>query len=263
MVPAWSAARRPPLSRAAHRIRETSLPPLLSLRPSSRRHARRSYTLDARDAEAEYFPSEENQWTCVFTGSADGDVDHASPAAQRELAALARATRALADENAARGGDVVFSGWWDTFEASRADADGAAGADAFRDDLLAFTAQHRGHLRWVWREPTRGAVDAAPTLAATQACFAWRRTWDVREEIRWMRGARARVKAAAPSLRARVYTKYFYSLEILAVVVPETARSLALVCVVVVACVAPALRSLRLGALVLLTMGLILSLIHI
>ena len=201
-----------------------------------------SYIHTNREIMHEYFPwiMEEN-WTCVQTKKADYSLY------QQELLDLEK----FACGEASR--DQCFA-WYsllrlyvstkyindqDKFN-SLFDSEGMLHRDDFYRELKEFS-----------RDETIGgrsttdqfvSWESEEQLVGSQMCFLWKREYNIPQEIDWMVRKRKEVKEIAPGLNPSLFTKYFYSIEALSTIVPDTLRNFSiisgvvlLVCLIVLA----------------------------
>ncbi|GMH96973.1 hypothetical protein TrVE_jg4543 [Triparma verrucosa] len=123
--------------------------------------------------------------------------------------------------------------------------------DYFYDELEAFSHDDTmggssitySFLRWESKEQIIGSKN----------CFMWKREYNVPVEIQWMIKTRNELKEIAPNLDAKLYTRYFFSIEPLATIVPDTMKNFAFISSVVVLVCLVVLANVRATVLVLMS----------
>ena len=88
-------------------------------------------------------------------------------------------------------------------------------------------------------------------ISGSQICFMWKREYNVPAEIQWMIASRKKVKEIAPIYDPGVFSKYFFSIEPLARIVPDTLRNFTFISTVVVLVCLLVLANIKATALVL------------
>ncbi|GMH53023.1 hypothetical protein TL16_g01360 [Triparma laevis f. inornata] len=214
-----------------------------------------SYVHRGREIMHDYFPwiMEEN-WVCVQLQAKDIDYS----AYQKELLEIEE----LACDQSSR--DQCFT-WYKPFrlyvQAKYSsdpdklqeifDENEYLRRDYFYDELEEFSHDHTiggasaawQFLRWESKEQ----------LIGSRTCFMWSREYNVPVEIQWMIKIREAAWNISPELEPRIYTRYFFSIEPLSTIVPDTMKNFAFISSVVVIVCLVVLANVRATLLVLLS----------
>ena len=215
-----------------------------------------SYIHEAREVMHDYFPwILEETYTCVqIKGGGDGEpFDYSTEEHQRMLEELEDFTC----ENAAR--DQCFA-WYSLFRfyvaAKHRDDITAALTDSghvhpsiFYEELAAFAEDETmggrdiadQYIRFKTREELHGSM----------FCFMWVQDYDVAREIEWMLATRKTLLEIAPAATPAIFTGYFFAIEPLASIVPDTLRNFAVILTVVAAITLLVLANVKATLLVL------------
>jgi predicted RND superfamily exporter protein len=208
-----------------------------------------SYVHESRQVMHDYFPwiLEEN-YVCV---QFQGDFDYST--SQKELVEVEDYVCSLAAR------DECFA-WYSLFRfyvmtkynSNLADViteDGFVRPDLFYSELAEYSKDTSMAGVYVAQQYLKWKTDTE--LYGSEYCFMWQQEYDVPKEIKWMQDVRAKLIELAPAFQPRLFTGYFFAIEPLATIVPDTLSNFALILTVVIVVCLLVLANVRATVLVL------------
>jgi len=213
-----------------------------------------SYVHESRKIMHDYFPwiLEEN-WTCV---QMKAKVDYSLH--QKELNDL----EDFACSQSSRDQCFAWYGLFRLYVSAKYSGDtsmyntvfddqGFLDPEHFYDELEAYSKDENMGGRTVTDMLVR--FESKEQISGSQICFMWKREYNVPEEIKFMIDSRKMVRELAPVFDPGVFSKYFFSIEPLARIVPDTLRNFTFISTVVVLVCLLVLANVKATALVLIS----------